>query len=251
MFATVRINTPLETIEPYKSAGGAWPLRGERASAAHGACPLGDATGHEFLAAPERAVVDSGTKKIVYVEREPGLFEGVEVELGPRNGEYYPVLAGLNPGDKIAAAGGFLIDAETRLNPAAASAYFGASGGPQASASAAAPTATSPSKPDSGKAEPAAKGAAAPPTAEELKNIRKLPPEDQKVALAQRVCPITNKPLGAMGVPVKIMLKGQPVFLCCAGCVAKARKDPEGTLKKVAQLKQDAPKGKEDTPKEK
>ena len=40
---------------------------------------------------PERAVVDTGTKKVVYVEREPGLFEGVEVELGPRHGEYYPV----------------------------------------------------------------------------------------------------------------------------------------------------------------
>ena len=31
----------------------------------------------------------------------------------------------------VAAAGGFLIDAETRLNPAAAATYFGASGGPQ------------------------------------------------------------------------------------------------------------------------
>ena len=47
--------------------------------------------------------------------------------------QYYPVLKGLHAGDKVAAAGGFLIDAETRLNPAAASTYFGASGGPQSS----------------------------------------------------------------------------------------------------------------------
>ena len=40
---------------------------------------------YEFLAVPERAVIDTGTKKVVYVEREPGLFEGVEVELGPRD----------------------------------------------------------------------------------------------------------------------------------------------------------------------
>ena len=41
----------------------------------------------EFLTVPERAVVDTGSKKVVYVEREPGMFEGVEVELGPRQGE--------------------------------------------------------------------------------------------------------------------------------------------------------------------
>jgi Cu(I)/Ag(I) efflux system membrane fusion protein len=80
------------------------------------------------LSIPASAVIDTGRKQIVYVEREPGLFEGVEVQLGPRMGDHYPVVAGLAPGDKIAAAGAFLLDAETRLNPAAASAYFGASG---------------------------------------------------------------------------------------------------------------------------
>ena len=80
---------------------------------------------------PEQAVVDTGAKKIVYVQRKEGLFEGVEVELGPRQDDFYPVLNGLAAGDRVAAAGGFLVDAETRLNPAAASTYFGASGGPQ------------------------------------------------------------------------------------------------------------------------
>ncbi len=44
---------------------------------------------------------------------QPGLFEGVEVQLGPRIGEIYPVLKGLQAGEKVAAAGAFLIDAET------------------------------------------------------------------------------------------------------------------------------------------
>ena len=193
----------------------------------------------EVLAIPERAVVDSGLKQVVYVEREPGLFEGVEVELGPRMGEYYPVLKGLDPGDKIAAAGGFLIDAETRLNPGAASTYFGASGGPQSGAGSAAPSghadqrsgaAAKSEKQDSD--EPIAK-----PTADDLKNIDKLPKEDRKVAVAQRACPITDEALGSMGIPYKLMLRGQPVFLCCKGCVAAAKRDPEGTLKKVARLK--------------
>jgi len=36
---------------------------------------------NEVLTIP-RAVVDTGSKKIVYVEREPGVFDGIEVELG-------------------------------------------------------------------------------------------------------------------------------------------------------------------------
>lgn len=67
------------------------------------------------LVVPESAVVDTGTRKIVFVEAEPGVFEGREVVLGPRSGSVYPVLEGVSPGEKVATAGSFLIDAETRL----------------------------------------------------------------------------------------------------------------------------------------
>ena len=67
---------------------------------------------------PESAVVDTGTKTIVYVEASPGVFEGRAVVLGPRSGDSFPVRDGLAHGEKVAAAGAFLIDAETRLNPA-------------------------------------------------------------------------------------------------------------------------------------
>ena len=67
---------------------------------------------------PESAVIDTGSRKVVYVESEPGVFEGREVVLGPRIGDRFPVLEGLAPGEKVAAAGAFLIDAESRLNPA-------------------------------------------------------------------------------------------------------------------------------------
>ena len=70
------------------------------------------------LSVPETAVIDTGSRKVVYVEASPGLFEGRAVTLGPRAGDSYPVLAGLAPGERIAAAGAFLIDAESRLNPA-------------------------------------------------------------------------------------------------------------------------------------
>jgi membrane fusion protein, copper/silver efflux system len=86
----------------------------------------------QSLAIPESAVIDTGTRKIVYLEREPGIFDALEVKLGPHAGGYYPVLEGLTAGDRIVTAGAFLVDAEGRLNPAAASSYFGASGGPSA-----------------------------------------------------------------------------------------------------------------------
>jgi uncharacterized protein (TIGR03000 family) len=69
-------------------------------------------------------------------------------------------------------------------------------------------------------------------------NLDKLSPDDRKLAEAQKCCPIhPDDPLGAMGVPVKIMLKGQPVFLCCKDCVDRARADPDKTLAKVKELK--------------
>lgn len=80
----------------------------------------------QVLAVPESAVIDTGTRRVVYVERMPGMLDGVEVSLGPRCGDFYPVADGLEPGDRVVDRGAFLVDAETRLNPSLASAYFGA-----------------------------------------------------------------------------------------------------------------------------
>jgi hypothetical protein len=40
-----------------------------------------------------------------------------------------------------------------------------------------------------------------------------------------------------MGTPLKIMIKDEPVFLCCKGCLGKALSDPDKTLKALAELK--------------
>jgi hypothetical protein len=82
----------------------------------------------QMLAVPFSAVIDTGVRKVVYMDRGHGTFDAVEIEVGPRAGEYYPVLKGLAAGDRVVTAGAFLLDAETRLNPAAGVIYFGASG---------------------------------------------------------------------------------------------------------------------------
>ncbi len=83
----------------------------------------------EVLSVPESAVIDTGSRKIVYVEAEPGVYEGREVVLGTRIGDRYPVLEGLAPGERVAATGAFLIDAESRINPGTAPASPEASPG--------------------------------------------------------------------------------------------------------------------------
>jgi membrane fusion protein, copper/silver efflux system len=83
----------------------------------------------QVLAIPQSAVVDTGARKVVFVEAMPGMFDAVEVALGPRCGDYYPVVRGLEPGQEVAISGAFLLDAETRLNPSLAAGYFGAGRG--------------------------------------------------------------------------------------------------------------------------
>ena len=68
--------------------------------------------------------------------------------------------------------------------------------------------------------------------------LAKLNPADRKIAEQQQFCAVMhNERLGSMGVPVKLEIKGEPVFVCCAGCKAKALKNPNETLAKVATLK--------------
>lgn len=67
------------------------------------------------LALPATAVLDSGTRQLVYVEREAGEFVPVEPLLGPRAGEFYPVLGGLEEGARVAVRGGFLIDSQLQI----------------------------------------------------------------------------------------------------------------------------------------
>ena len=88
----------------------------------------------QVLAVPRSAVVDAGARKVVWVENMPGMFDGVEVVLGPRCGDFYPVVRGLDAAQRVAIAGAFLLDAETRLNPGLAAAYFGANRGERTAA---------------------------------------------------------------------------------------------------------------------
>lgn len=69
--------------------------------------------------------------------------------------------------------------------------------------------------------------------AEEIAAINKLPEADRKAALAQKVCLVGGDHLGAMGAPVKKVVKGKTVFLCCDSCSEDLEKNPDKYLAKL------------------
>jgi Cu(I)/Ag(I) efflux system membrane fusion protein len=70
------------------------------------------------LAVPDEAVLDSGLRKVVFLDKGQGRFEPAEVKLGNKFDGYYEVLAGLSPGERILASASFLLDSESRLKEA-------------------------------------------------------------------------------------------------------------------------------------
>ena len=67
------------------------------------------------LAVPHSAVLVTGKRNIVYVEKEEGTYILREVVLGPKADEYYPVIEGLSAGEKVVTEGNFLIDSQMQL----------------------------------------------------------------------------------------------------------------------------------------
>jgi len=70
------------------------------------------------LAVPEGAVIDTGIRKVVIVDRGSGYFEPREVRLGVKAGEVFEVLDGLKAGERVVTSANFLIDSESKLKEA-------------------------------------------------------------------------------------------------------------------------------------
>lgn len=104
------------------------------------------------LRVPDDAVLDSGTRKVVFVAKGEGVLEPREVTVGEQGGGAWEILSGLAEGEEIALGASFLVDSESRLASALAGMRDGP-GTPPARESHAAPgpspSAPSPSVPGS------------------------------------------------------------------------------------------------------
>jgi Cu(I)/Ag(I) efflux system membrane fusion protein len=74
--------------------------------------------GAAALVVPNAAVIDSGTRQVVLVDRGEGRFEPRTVRLGARGDEFTAVLDGVQEGESVVVAANFLIDAESNLQAA-------------------------------------------------------------------------------------------------------------------------------------
>jgi Cu(I)/Ag(I) efflux system membrane fusion protein len=75
-------------------------------------------SGEPVIAVPENAVIDSGSRQVVILDRGDGRFEPRDVKLGGRGDGYVEVTSGLQVGEGIVVNGNFLIDAESNLQAA-------------------------------------------------------------------------------------------------------------------------------------
>lgn len=59
---------------------------------------------------------------------------------------------------------------------------------------------------------------------------------DASAIAAQKVCPVMDEPLGGMGAPLKVNVKGKAVYICCVGCAKKLHTQPDEYLAKLTKM---------------
>ncbi|SCW87861.1 membrane fusion protein, Cu(I)/Ag(I) efflux system [Rhizobium mongolense subsp. loessense] len=67
---------------------------------------------------PNSAVIDTGNRQVVFIDKGDGKFEPKDVSLGARGEEQTEITKGIAAGDEVVVAANFLLDAESNLNSA-------------------------------------------------------------------------------------------------------------------------------------
>ena len=155
------------------------------------------------LVIPASAPLITGARAVVYVQvpgaRKP-TYEGREVVLGPRAGDYYIVKSGLAEGEIVVTNGNFKIDSALQIQ----------------------------AKPSMMNPE----GAAVPGhhygTDDTVKQLTDGPGE-------QKTCPVMGL---AINKDLFTVYKGKKVYFCCPGCKPEFEKNPQKYLAKLPQFKE-------------
>ncbi|NQT28966.1 MAG: efflux RND transporter periplasmic adaptor subunit, partial [Candidatus Saganbacteria bacterium] len=92
-------------------------------------------TPRRVLAVPKEAVIDTGLRRLAYVEKAPGIYEPRELKLGPEADvlvkghkvKFFPVILGISAGEKVVTGASFLIDSQSQLTGGSSALYGGAS----------------------------------------------------------------------------------------------------------------------------
>ncbi len=74
----------------------------------------------QVVVVPDSAVLQTGTRSVVFLVKSDGTFEPREVSVGTKSDQFYEVRSGLKAGVKVVTQANFLIDSESRLKAALA-----------------------------------------------------------------------------------------------------------------------------------
>ncbi len=155
------------------------------------------------LTVPADSLLDSGTKKRVFLDRGNGTFEPREVETGWRFGDRVQVVSGLAAGDRIVVSGTFLVDSESRLKA------------PQRVSAEGASQETAPSmKPADMKSG----------------SMPKMKPTSLPSSAKDPSCGMNVKPAESVASGFVETYKGKQFYFCSTSCRDKFHKDPEHYL---------------------
>lgn len=72
------------------------------------------------LVVPDGAVIDTGDRRLVFLDRQDGTIEPRAIEVGTKLADGYQVLRGLAKGDRVVTSANFLLDSESSLKAAIA-----------------------------------------------------------------------------------------------------------------------------------
>ncbi len=79
---------------------------------------IGSGSNAPVVAVPDSAVIDTGTRQVVILDKGEGRFEPREVKIGLQGGGFTEIRNGVAAGDRVVVAANFLIDAESNLKAA-------------------------------------------------------------------------------------------------------------------------------------
>ena len=70
------------------------------------------------LTVPDSAVIDTGARQVIFVEKGDGRFEPRNVKVGAQGDGYYHIISGVKEGEKVVTSANFLIDSESSFRAA-------------------------------------------------------------------------------------------------------------------------------------
>ena len=205
------------------------------------------------LLVPASAVLTTGRRAVVYVREanDDSLYTAVDIQLGPRAGEFYIVADGLKGGQEVVTRGAFKLDSELQIQ--GKTSMMAARAEPKAAAE----------KPTGGpvpqKTCPIMGGAidrklytdvrgqriyvCCPGCQEPIEKnpeaaLAKLHERGEYAESLQKTCPIMG---GEISPELFVEYLGRRIYVCCEGCLDPIRKDPAKYADMVAKPEQAKP----------